>query len=1278
MSPLSRPAAVAHAIRTALPNRRRLPLAIAQAMLLWTALPTAPIAGAGVLEVNGAFWIDPPSTLSPRPGVDYLPGVRLWLGVDTYTGVMTMGEGQSLTLAGLYVGAAQGFGGATIDGPGTRLRLVGGTGRLNVGDFGFGRLTLSGGASIDARFPADTNCLGADAWCGAVIGSAAGSTGIMTLTGSGTSASFASGLSVGTAHLDPGYGIPGGTTRATLNVLDGATLYSDNAYIADNFTSPLSNGHEVIYSDVTLDGAGSSWRVGGDLTLDRAAFNAGSNVNGNAHVTVGNGARVVVGAARLDHGVSLGRAGGVAEMHVHGAGSALEIAPGGYLNVGDGGRATLSIEDAASLAGGADVWIGRNGGSGTLVITGPGTSALFDDGARLHLGSNGGGELAIRDGAKLSVGNIWAGENGGGAGILVSGAGSRLDSTFPAGPGNDIQLGMGGFGQLTVADGGTVTARGISLGNQAVGGGRGGNGYVTVIGAGSRITLDATDWHRLGLEIGTLTVSAGGLFDAGAGLAACAHTWCGAFIGANAGADANVVVVGAGSRAVFASDFRVGAAYATKPPATPYTIGIPGAATRASVSVRDGGRLETSSVLAGLGSGGNAALGTERIDVTLDISGQGSIWAVTGIPGATSAAAFRTGVGFNGYNAANVNVDLRIAQGGTLRLGQAGQTFSDLALGDNAGRTTALVSGAGSTVELLADYNQLSVGHKDAYGSLSFTDGARLSGASQVLIGADGGWGRLSFDAANASLGNGSFVGVGYGGGNGQLNLTHGALFDYGGNSQTSSLLVGYGARNASGTQGAVLIDSGATLRMTSRATDELNPDGDYNYNPYAVIGYNGNGALTIGGGGALVMRGLLADTPDRFRVTSLLVGFNNSLHAAGSVGTAYVGGAGSLLEVSGADASISVGASAGAIGQMAVQDHADVRTTLLEVGVNGGSGSLNVDRASVALSGQFALGPATAGLVVGLGNGAFGTANLTRGASVDIRNAGAAGAGLSIGGAGGTGIVNASGGSRIVVAAAPGLAYATLGDGAGSVGVMNLNHADLDVGDGKVLLAGAAGGQATLTLSNQATLRAGYVGVGSTAQGDGGQARLIVNDSTLTADLLEVGSQGYVGGNGVLRAAIVNRGTISPGNSPGTLTLGGGFLNQGGGKLLLEIAADGSGGYMTDHLLFMAGSALDMRGLQVTFRFLGDADPNGFLASGAFDIDRFIGWQDGGALAHGLYGGVSYAAVSDAYRFDHFLFTADGGASFTAAAVPEPATWLTMLAGLAAVGTLARRRRLG
>ncbi len=68
----------------------------------------------------------------------------------------------------------------------------------------------------------------------------------------------------------------------------------------------------------------------------------------------------------------------------------------------------------------------------------------------------------------------------------------------------------------------------------------------------------------------------------------------------------------------------------------------------------------------------------------------------------------------------------------------------------------------------------------------------------------------------------------------------------------------------------------------------------------------------------------------------------------------------------------------------------------------------------------------------------------------------------------------------------------------------------------------------------------------------------LIVDGSLSTTQIL-VNAGGLFGGNGSLVGNVLNRGIVSPGNSPGTLTVTGNYTQTAGGTLRLEVAGLGA-----------------------------------------------------------------------------------------------------------------------
>ena len=219
-------------------------------------------------------------------------------------------------------------------------------------------------------------------------------------------------------------------------------------------------------------------------------------------------------------------------------------------------------------------------------------------------------------------------------------------------------------------------------------------------------------------------------------------------------------------------------------------------------------------------------------------------------------------------------------------------------------------------------------------------------------------------------------------------------------------------------------------------------------------------------------------------------------------------------------------------------------------------------------------------------------------------------------------------------------------------------------------------GGDGTLIVGAGSSVTAGWVGVGrnQTATGhvDGGTGTVVINGGTLNAVDVVIGTNGFLGGTAGsinVSGSVTNFGIFSPGNSPGTFSINGAFNAAAGSRLVLEVQADGLGGFATDRVLFSEGAALNFGAMAVEFRFLGDTDPTQFQASGGFGIDTFLARQAPGGATLGLdpalLATATFAAQSDAYVFTAFSFNAASGATFSAVPVPEPAAWALMLAGL-------------
>lgn len=1112
----------------------------------------------------------------------FAPSSELTVG-NAGTGHLEVLAGAQLQVGQLNVGMQMGSGRVQLDGVGSRIELTGvGRHRLNLGQWGEGSMTVSGGAVLEASGGA-ADCVGQ--WCGSFVGQGAGSTAALLVTGKGSRASFAQSLNIGQIDVNRPpldgwtFGSPGANTHAGVAVVNGGMLSTDELY-SGGWLTPSATGTERSFSGLTVTGQDSLLDVHGSAL---AARDARVSVSNNSHAQADwqilqGGHMQIIAPAGREAALDLG-AGGDAQLLLSDAGSNLLI---------QGQRARLVIGNATGLASSVAGLTVKDGAA----LTQNGVSDSY-----LNIAEAGSAKLSILSGGKVSgAKQVTVGWGNGASGSLwVDGAGSSLSQQ-----GADTNLTVAGRGQglMTISGGGLVQTGRLEMGRDA-------DALATGLlsGAGSRLTLSAVNRDRLYLGNATLTVADGAVLDGRQNAAACdGGIWCATLIGANAGANAKFTVTGAGSRASFLGSFQVGIGNLATPEVEGWREGTPGGITTASVQVLSGGLLQTDHVSAGLGTPSASATGGEAVMVALAVRGPGSLWQISG---GDTTAFFNTHV----WYAKNSLVTVDIRDGGKMQLLGPSGLGAAMNLSGSVGSTVFNVSGSNSALEFVSDSGaSLVLGGGSGSAQMSFSAGARLSGVDQLLVGNRGGMGSLSLDGVGtrAELGADSYVLVGWRDGVGSLNVQNGAkLVNPGGGAVMLS--VGQGS-NYNGTfrgTGTVRV-AGAGSELNLQVNSRVPGGGlDEAWNPIASFGDRGDGHLQISDGARFVLQGNAASTQAEPRPTALyLGGYGGNL---GGSATAVLRDPGSLLKVAGSQASVEIGTGAAGVGSLQVLNQARLETAQLNLGIAGGNGSLQADKAQIQLSDSLSVG-----------HSGYGVAKLSGGAS-------------------------------------------------------------LDVGGGSVYIGRQAGAVGLLSLAGGASLQAGYIGVGSTAQGDGGAGRLIVNDSTVTAGLIEVGSQGYVGGNGTLVGQIINRGVINPGNSPGTLVVDGSFVNALGGRLVLEVQADGHGGFNTDHLIFTQASSIDLSGLQLSFRFLGNTDPNAFLASGQFDIDNFfqVRAANGSSsdLNHALFSNTKFSASAEGYRFNSFAFTADGGAVFSAAAVPEPQTWAMLLAGLACFAYLQRRR---
>lgn len=494
-------------IRTAVPRC----IALAAA-LVCSAAAQAAITTTGSIGVGPVF-----SNLGPANTV--LPTTAAWVG-SPGVGTLTVDGASFLQLARLSFGSGgTGNGSGLITGLGTLVELVGDGAsnsqvqRLVVGDFGTGQLTVNAGAVLSTRGNASP-CLLAFHYCDSFVGGAAGDNAVLNISGTGTQVNLGQTLFVaqpGLAiqHLD-GYthGVPGGTTRGTVNVTDGALLSTDRVQVGPRHWSTNATGHERNFAEVNVSGAGSRWVVtGGQTVLNHADGTVGeggagiltaNDSNAWATLSVTNGGVIemqgtndVINFINLTNGGTSrsGLAGGRTDMLISGAGSQLLYSSeAGVLQVGRSrGTANLLVTDGGSVDG---VWymsVGRDGATGTLTI----------DGANAWMRlNNRASAVANQPSGQSANAAIDIGRSGTGVVNVLNGGQLVLEASAYLQGGNSLQLGrdVASSGTLNISGAGsTVRLTGIS--GVAGGGptetrnpyasvGRDGNGTLNISGGG--------------------------------------------------------------------------------------------------------------------------------------------------------------------------------------------------------------------------------------------------------------------------------------------------------------------------------------------------------------------------------------------------------------------------------------------------------------------------------------------------------------------------------------------------------------------------------------------------------------------------------------------------------------------------------------------------------------------------------------------------------------------------------------------------------------------------
>ena len=316
-----------------------------------------------------------------------------------------------------------------------------------MGSAGDGQLTIENGATVVSN----TNVF---------IGIDSGSTGAITVSGSGSTWTNSGALYVGSRG------------NGQLTIENGAVVSNTEAFIGYD---PGSIGA------VTVSGTGSTWANNSSaLTVGYA---------GDGQLTIENGATISNASAYI--GFS---SGGTGAVTVSGTGSTWTNSS--VLYVGHAGDGQLTIENGATVSN-TGAFIGVNSGS-TGVVTVSGTGSQWINSGILTVGDSGSGTLLVEDGGSVGAAQVV----GMGSLSLDSGTLQALASHA-----NFIALtGAGTFNLLS--GGGTIDSNGFDIGASSA---LSGTGSLTKTGAGT-LTLTAANTYG-----GNTAVTAGTLALTGVG-----------------------------------------------------------------------------------------------------------------------------------------------------------------------------------------------------------------------------------------------------------------------------------------------------------------------------------------------------------------------------------------------------------------------------------------------------------------------------------------------------------------------------------------------------------------------------------------------------------------------------------------------------------------------------------------------------------------------------------------------------------------------------------------
>lgn len=1211
-------------------------------------------------------------------------------GANTYTGTTSV-TGGTLTVSGT-IGTINASSTVTVSGG--LLSLDNGLGSVNrlkdTATITFGGNTGGGNLSFTGN--------GATSSTTETIGGLAIDKGASTITLTGAGAGQLQTISVGSTGFSR-------ANNATL-LVRGTSLQT----AATNATRLLINGASG--TGLTLVGAGTAAvgtsTAGTTKTLSIVPYFLGdTSASGN-------------GSSFLTYDTSAGTGGGLRPL-----------AAGEYATLGAGYTTAATVENAKAFNGtistASDVTVNSllfstasqtlNGSGGKLIVNSGAVAATTNNEvigsgfSRLTLGNGTWNEgiITASSGNTLTINTpIDVTGSGGltksGAGTLVLSASNLFSGQTTVNQGT-LQIGTGTTGDLgsntanIVLNGGTLsfgrTNTGLTLSNNISG-----IGGLTQNGTGGRTVLSGTNSYT-----GATTVTAGTLVLSSANSITGATSVAAAGIlqlGSATSMGSSTTTLASGATLQLRNDANT---TFTVPIATPgsgvgvtYNFDVNQAASGTGKTLTLGNLTFASSTANTINvTGGNSySLGLGTISAP---SGTGSAWAFT--INATTAA-----VAITKFSAGSFGSALQLQGGNTI-------TLNGFEFGSNAsnsltvsGSTTVVNLGAASatnarstggaaytltdgTLNLtntksLANVNVSGTAITPTFtitaGTLNNTSGSALSlaansgttaGSPNTTINGDFAFGTsLSTSANDLNLGIGT-VSLGTTTGttrqvtvNGATTLTLGGIISDGttANSLTKAgtgTLALSGASTFTGTtnvSGGMLIIGHASALGTTAGNTVVSSGAEVFLGtaslavaePLNIAGNgtsSGNGAIHFGGGvsgmsisGAVTLSGAATIKTDGSAGSTLSGGIDLGSNI---LTFALDGGAASTISTN------------AIIGTGSV-----VKTGLGTLNVNvansyTGSTTISAGKLSasniVVSGGSSNLGNATSSVTLG-SSGAQGTLSYTGSSDTYTR-------GFTIGGSGGGRLDVTTSGQTLTIAtgAVTGSGTFTVG-GAGDTSISaNLTHS------GGLIKTDSG----TLTIS----------GTGNTFTGntDVNQGKLVINGYISTSALTTVSSGATLGGSGTVGALTISTGGfVTPGNSPGILTVNGDYTQAG--QYSAELAGTTAG---ADYDQIDVAGNVDITGGTLVAMFSGSYSENDLLFilqnDGTDAITGiYTGFSQGDVVAN--YGGfdwiISYHADSTTNTFSG----APNGNDIALMAVPEPGV-AALLGGLGLLA-LGRRRR--